>query len=193
MCVAGHLDGPMPNVTGKILIASPHLEDRNFFRTVVLVIRHEPSGAYGLVLNRQTEFDLAEMLEKLTGDRPAHTFHLFWGGPVSGPLTAIHTTPKCGEFVCIDGAWGTTDQTHIATLLATGQPIQMRFFAGYSGWGEGQLDAELSGGGWLIGEALLADLFGDHSRLWETAIRRVGRRVFGGLLCDDDGFDPSVN
>ncbi len=182
----------MLNLTGQLLIASPHLTDRSFFRTVVFVIRHEPVGAYGLVLNRPTSVTLADSIEESIGKRPTREDLLYWGGPVQGPLTALHRDPEFGEFDCGHGMFVTTEQEHLIQLIEN-EHQQAKFFGGYSGWGPNQLDDEMKAGGWLVTDVKAEDFFADDSSLWENTVRRVGRKIFGTLVPKDDAFDPTVN
>ncbi len=182
----------MPRLTGKLLVASPYLTDGNFYRSVVLILRHETSDAFGLVLNRPTTISLADAMEQALGERPARDDMVYWGGPVDGPITAVHADPLRDEFCEIPGMHATTDRDHLWSLM-TDDKVPSRFFGGYSGWGPGQLDEEIKAGGWLVAEADLEDVYGDVSELWERSLKRVNRKIFGSLLPQDDGFDPQVN
>ena len=80
----------MSSLKGKLLVASPQLSDPNFHRTVVLIIEHNDEGAFGLVLNRTSSKTIKQVWERVTdepceSDQPLHV-----GGPVGGPLIAVH-------------------------------------------------------------------------------------------------------
>jgi len=85
------------SLQGHLLIASPHLADPNFARTVVLMVQHSDQGALGVVLNRPTSKTVKELWKEV-GDAPCHTeAPVCLGGPVSGPLMAVHTNQFFAE------------------------------------------------------------------------------------------------
>lgn len=86
------------NLTGKLLIASPYLTDPHFFRSVVFMVRHDAEGAFGLAVNRPTETRLREVVGStgLKGE-PREDDQVFRGGPVEGPLLALHDLAGVGE------------------------------------------------------------------------------------------------
>ena len=86
------------NLSGRLLIASPYLTDGHFMRSVIFVIRHDVEGAFGLAINRPTERRFRELIED-SGD--AHSLReddiIHCGGPVEGPLLALHNLAGIGE------------------------------------------------------------------------------------------------
>ena len=86
------------NLSGQLLIASPYLTDGNFMRSVIFIIRHDVQGAFGLAINRPTERRFRELIEEGGDDKPLReddTIHC--GGPVEGPVLALHDLPGIGE------------------------------------------------------------------------------------------------
>jgi putative transcriptional regulator len=164
----------MDSTRGQLLIAGPGLVDPNFFRTVVLVIEHSPDGALGLVLNRPSETKVGEAVSELEElldlDQP-----LFIGGPVQPSALIV-----LGEFEATEHA--ALIAFDDIGVLATGAPEDVpsrvhrtRAFVGHSGWGPGQLDAELERGDWILEPALDVDAFTDNpSELWEAVLTRKG-------------------
>jgi putative transcriptional regulator len=186
---------PRGSLLGSLLVATPTLTDPSFERTVVLLVAHEPGGAMGVVLNRATEVLVSEVLGdwgSVAGDPSV----LFEGGPVQ-PESAIciaRVRPDQSEqlsgFQPFYGNLGTVD--------LGGQPEQLRaninaarVFAGYSGWGAGQLEEEIESGSWFTFEALPGDVFVDRpDDLWSMVLRRQG-----GLIAAVAHYppDPSLN
>ena len=80
----------MLNIQGSLLVASPHLPDPNFYRTVVLMIEHSDDGALGVILNRISDTPLRRVWESVCNSECVSNEHLFVGGPVEGPLMALH-------------------------------------------------------------------------------------------------------
>lgn len=162
---------------GCLLISSPTLQDSNFSRTVVLLCAHDAQGSMGLVLNRPTNFSLSEAL---VGVSHPTTEKLFWGGPVQEDrVTILQRTTQ-----------GTTSQHRIAADIEFGDEQdflretegsslttskRFRMFAGYAGWGEGQLQEELDQCGWLIAPAAAELVFDTAPKtIWSAALHRLG-------------------
>lgn len=176
---------------GCVLVASPMLSDPNFFRSVVYVAQHGPDGTFGLLLNRPSNTRLEVILEQTRGRRPKRSDVIYVGGPVEGPLLALHQLENLGD-ACSGGDWLTSDDDHLM-ILADRTDVSARFFSGYSGWGPGQLEAELEAGGWMVGESSPEQLYGDADEIWETAVKQRGRNVLRELISEADKIDPQVN
>jgi putative transcriptional regulator len=160
----------MPSLKGQLLVATPALGDPNFHRTVVLVLEHGEEGAAGVVLNRPTDM---ELLGHLPGweEHAAAPGVVFVGGPVS-PTGVI----------CLAVASGSGE---IETLDPTVLPDDVgvvvdgvRVFAGYAGWGSGQLEAEIAEGAWFVVPALPGDAMSSRPNdLWRAVLRRQPGRL----------------
>ncbi len=162
---------------GRLLVASPTLLDPNFVRTVVLLLEHEEAGTLGVVLNRPTTVPVASVLPgwaDTVDDPPV----LFDGGPVSGDSAlAVACVPEAGgeDPVGFRRLFGPTGMVDLDTPLEVLAPAmtRMRIFAGYAGWGGGQLDAELAEGSWYVVQAETADIFAESpADLWSHVLRR---------------------
>ena len=168
---------------GQLVVATPQLDDPNFARTVVLLLQaDEDDGALGLVLNRPSGTDVAEVLPDwadLTCGPPV----VFTGGPVQ-PQAAICLGHKrmggalLGSYAELEGvpggSVGTVDLDSSPAELATAVS-QVRVFAGYAGWAAGQLESEVAEGAWWVIDALPADAFDVRPELlWQQVLRRQG-------------------
>lgn len=187
----------MPEHTrGKLLVATPELQDPNFARTVVLVLEHNADGALGVVLNRPSDTTLAESLPSWA-DLAAPPSVVFVGGPVQ-PEAAIglaRTAPGADGadldgFAPLFGGLGTIDLARAPEDLAF--PVEtVRVFAGYSGWGPGQLDGELAAEGWYVCEAFPGDPWTAQPQdLWRAVLRRQPGPL---RLVASFPDDPSLN
>lgn len=86
------------NLSGRLLIASPYLTDGNFMRSVVFMIRHDVEGAFGLTINRPTTRRFRDLVESVSGSSPPREDdYIYRGGPVDGPLLALHDLAGVGE------------------------------------------------------------------------------------------------
>ncbi len=166
----------MNSIEGKCLIASPHLEDPNFFRSVVFIVRHDESEAFGVLINRPTDQKLNPILEELCHIDCTQELLIYQGGPVEGPILALHDNEPLGDIPCIHGVYLSSSESHLVQL-AKEPNVRVRVFAGYSGWGPGQLDDELAAGGWLVAEITADELFGPCNEIWQVLMNKVGRDI----------------
>jgi len=164
----------MESLKGQLLIAGPSLIDPNFHRTVVLVGEHDEDGALGVVLNRASDTTVAEALPELAqlaDDLGA--VHV--GGPVQPSAIVV-----LADFAEPERASGIVLET-VGFLPAETDPDSLgelrcaRVYAGYAGWGPGQLDGELEEGSWIVEPARPEDVFTDDADgLWSAVLRRKG-------------------
>ena len=162
-------------IKGRLLVATPNLGDPNFERTVVLVLEHGDEGALGVVLNRPSELEVAEPLPEWAG-AAAHPSVVFIGGPVAPSaavcLARLSTASGAEGWRPLLGAVGTLDlDSDPAEAIPCLRDI--RVFAGYAGWGPGQLEDEIEAGGWFVVDADAADpLSPSPEELWSAVLRR---------------------
>ncbi|RYY13500.1 MAG: YqgE/AlgH family protein [Chitinophagaceae bacterium] len=161
---------------GILLIAEPFLKDPNFMRTVVLLCDHQEEGSFGFVLNKLFNHTLDELMNGV-GELK---LPVFYGGPVQmDTLHFLHQYPDKipGSYEILDGVcWGGDFDTAIA-LLQSGEidKNRIRFFIGYSGWGNGQLSGELTEKSWLMAAANRKLVFhGDAAEIWKASLRLLG-------------------
>ncbi|MGD9126430.1 MAG: YqgE/AlgH family protein [Planctomycetia bacterium] len=178
---------------GKLLVADPHLPDANFFRSVVFLIEHNEEGAIGLVLNRTSERSIAELWDEISEKPCESEAKIDLGGPVEGPLMAIHTLPHLAELEIIPGIFFAAQRDHLDDLVHTTQS-PYRLFVGHSGWGPGQLEQELDEGFWLVTEPSNELIFHSADGLWEQAAKQVGDSVLrDSIHIRHIPDDPSMN
>jgi putative transcriptional regulator len=184
---------------GRLLVATPVLGDPNFRRTVVLLVEHEEEqGTLGVVLNRPTEVPVGQVLEPWT-DLATDPSVVFSGGPVSPTSAlALALVPGTDEPV----GWHPLDAVPAMTRLGLvdldAPPgllapaiTRLRVYAGYAGWGAGQLQGEIDEGAWYVLEAEPGDAFTrDPVHLWQTVLRRQSGEVAYVATYPDD---PSQN
>jgi putative transcriptional regulator len=165
---------------GRLLVATPPLVDENFDRTVVLLLEHGPEGALGVVLNRPSGTEVGEALpgwERLAADPPL----VFVGGPVGDDAAlAVGLARRAEEpagWLPIVGRLGTID-LHREPLRLAPAIESVRVFAGYAGWGAGQLETEVEAGGWIVAEAEPGDaVTREPLDLWRAVLRRQAGTV----------------
>lgn len=182
------------SLLGKLLVAEPMLGDPNFERTVVLILDHGDHGAVGIVLNRPTQLEVAAVLDDWAGwTVEPRVLHL--GGPVEQSSVIGLARRRRGEspagWFQILGDLGSVDLDGTAADIGPSVDC-VRFFAGYSGWGPGQLEAELAENAWLVVDSAPADdVFApDPETMWRAVLRRQGGTL--SMLADFPA-DPSQN
>jgi putative transcriptional regulator len=165
----------MDSLKGRLLLASPALFDPNFRRTVVLVTEHNDEGAAGLVLNRRSATAVAEVVPDLVplladGDL------VYVGGPVQQTAVLVlarFEDPETAAELVVDDVGFVPGDGDFALLAGTTR--QARAFAGYAGWGPGQLEVELEERSWMVEDAGGVDLLPDNDTdLWGALLREKG-------------------
>jgi putative transcriptional regulator len=178
------------SLRGHLLIAVPALLDPNFWRTVVLVGEHSEEGALGVVLNRSSETPVEEALPELMMlAEDLGAVHV--GGPVQPSAVVVladFVDPDAAETLVLDSVGFLPSEVEPDAL---GELRRARVYAGYAGWGPGQLDGELEEGSWIVEPALPEDVFTDDPEgLWSDVLRRKGG-PFAVLAAMPP--DPSLN
>ena len=180
----------MDSLRGRLLISGGGLFDPNFRHTVVLVGEHNAEGALGVVLNRALDVTVKEALPLLSGLVPPGDL-LYQGGPVqpgSPVLLAELSNPELLD-IRVFGSVGFLVGNVPADIHSS--ILRARVFAGYSGWGPGQLEAEMAVDSWIIEPARVEDVFTEApDLLWSRVLERKGpeyRRL------SRMPFDPSMN
>ena len=161
---------------GDILLSEPFLMDNHFTRSVILVCEHNAEGSFGLILNSTLELSITDLIEKF----PKIDAPVGMGGPVEqNQLFFIH---KYGELkdceLVTNGIYmgGDYDELQAAILKGAVKAEDIRFFVGYSGWGENQLKEELKERSWIvITPTEETDFFTvDDDHLWKRLVQNLG-------------------
>ena len=170
--------------SGTLLAAAPEMADPNFVHTVLLICQHTNKGAYGLVLNRRSEYTTRTLLsEHPTLGRYDHPIYV--GGPVQlNSMQILHCAPDhiAGGQSLMHGLWIGGELDHVARFIAEQEATEdrVRLLVGYAGWGAGQLDAELASGAWLPAPGAPEHVFRrDPENLWRDVVRSVHGELEG--------------
>jgi putative transcriptional regulator len=175
----------MASLQGQLILDGGQLVDSEFHRAVVLVCWHNPEGAFGLILNRSSPHLVGESLEvPLPASLQGHHLHI--GGPVRPQALSCLIHMPSGQELVMDEAeggamiWPGLYLAHSVDMLS-GQEgtfpedVQVRFYAGYAGWGPNQLDQEMTRGAWLTHPASLDIIFHPSPELvWKQVLRAKG-------------------
>jgi len=169
------------------LLSMPQLTDPNFNRTVVLLCKHNDEGAFGLVVNRPLVTTGRVVVNLEPPVSTERELEVWLGGPVepqsSWMLVGDDTEeppargmePARGGMEIVEGLRLSTSPARLRRLLEPNPPPRTRLIVGYSGWGPGQLEAELEESAWLLSDVSSELIFSTPPEMmWETAIRRLG-------------------
>ena len=170
------------DLCGKLLVAMPGMGDQRFEHAVILVCAHTPEGAMGLIINKTLpDMSFAGLLEHLNiplGDE-SRKIAVHFGGPVErGRGFVLHSPDYTGgpATLRIEGGYGMTATLDVLEALAQGLgPDKALLALGYSGWGPGQLEAEITRNDWLTVEPTEALIFAENNAAkWASALRVMG-------------------
>ncbi|UJP64090.1 YqgE/AlgH family protein [Mongoliitalea daihaiensis] len=162
---------------GQLLISEPFLQDENFVRSVVLLCNHDEHGSFGLVLNKLSILKLDELLD---GDL-LNPLDVYVGGPVE--QNTLHFIYRGGQLLedsisLMDELWWSGDFEKLLTEIRNGnlKEDDVRFFIGYSGWAEGQLQEELDQQTWILCDKIDTENIFDASpeELWKLILKNMG-------------------
>lgn len=162
---------------GSILIAQPFMADGYFKRSVVVICEHRSDGSVGFVLNKSVNMNICNLVANF----PEFESTVNFGGPVA--TDTIHYIHNVGDL--LDGSteiargvyWGGDfDKLKFLVTAELIKPDNIKFFVGYSGWSEGQLDEELEEGSWVVDEMDANYAFKeDENKLWTTVLNNKGK------------------
>lgn len=162
--------------SGKVLLAEPFMLDPNFKRSAVLLCEHNEDGSVGFIMNKPLKMRIDELIDGF----PEFDSEVFFGGPVQ--TDTIHYIHNVGDLVedsvkVADGVYWGGDFEKLKFLIASNLvlPHNIRFFVGYSGWSEGQLNDEMGYGSWVLAEMDANYLFkSEPKKLWTQVMYNKG-------------------
>jgi len=187
----GKLNDVDESLRGKLLVASPALGDPNFARSVVFITEHSAEGAMGIVLDKPSETavsELAPQLDEVAGpDAPVYV-----GGPVQPAALVVlaeFSDPAAAAWIVVADVGFASAFVEMDDLARSVR--RARVYAGYSGWGPGQLEAEMEVDSWIVEAPLPPELFPDEPEaLWGAVLARKGGQY---ALVARMPADPSMN
>ncbi|MBT8417665.1 MAG: YqgE/AlgH family protein [Silicimonas sp.] len=170
------------SLEGKLLIAMPGMGDPRFEHSVIFMCAHSAEGALGLIINKPApELKFASLIEQLGIEvgKPERDIRVHFGGPVeNGRGFVLHSNDYLSEAstLRVTDAFGMTATLDVLEDIACGDgPASALLALGYSGWGPGQLEAEIMQNGWLTCDAAPDIVFGSNDTgKWSAALGVLG-------------------
>jgi putative transcriptional regulator len=163
----------MKSLQGHFLLATAHQHDPSFVGAVILVVGHTQRAAFGVIMNDATERH-SRLQQRHSRRRPREKAGFCFGGPVTGPLMAVHTKASLGERQLLPGVFFSAKEHNVLPLMRQAKH-PCKVFTGYAGWGPGQLDYEVEQSIWRVVPATPEQIFSDGRDLWEQLARQVSR------------------
>ncbi len=178
---------------GHFLIAMPALQDPNFTKSVTLICEHNAEGAFGVIINHETEVNVSEVFEQLhmtpAEGNPYLEQKVFLGGPVEVDRGLILHKPTgtWDSTICQNEDVALTSSLDIMQAISSNQaPERFIMCLGYAGWGAGQLEQEIAENAWLSGPADYQVIFDTPiDQRWQAAANLLGIDL--NLLSSDFG------
>lgn len=163
--------------SGALLLAEPFMLDPYFKRAVVLLCEHEKEeGTVGFIINKQMDIKLNELI----ADFPEFDAKVNYGGPVQNDT--LHYVHNVGNLLedskkVSNSIWWGGDFDKLKFLIESKliQPSNIKFYIGYAGWSQGQLNEELNLGSWVVASGHANYLFkSQQEELWKQVMYNQG-------------------
>lgn len=161
---------------GCILVASPNWSSEMYGRSVCLLVHHGKEGSVGVFLNRSIAEPPAELWKHLAGENATARSQrrLHFGGPMSGPVIALHNLPELAEYTPVDGVYVAAQLESLQQLIQSQDAVEVRIIVGQATWRPGELENELRDGKWLPISATPQLVFCSEDEMWTRALRQIG-------------------
>jgi putative transcriptional regulator len=163
----------MSSFQGHFLLAASHQLDPNFAETVILVAGHTQRAAFGVIVNRSMG-ETQRLQRRIALQRYSGMARFFSGGPVTGPLMAVHTHESLAERRLLSGVFFSAKERNVLAIMRQSRGC-CKIFTGYAGWGPEQLDYEVDQGIWRVVPALTEQIFSGDYDLWEQLSSQASR------------------
>ena len=171
----------MSEYNAKILVAAPMLGDPNFRQSVVLMLNGTDEDAFGVIINRKSDKPISEVWETIFGQPCEINQMIYLGGPVFGPLIAVHTQKDVADAEIMPGLYFSTQKEALENLIES-KRMPFRLYIGGSGWGKGQLADEIEKGAWYMMPANAIDVFDDPTEIWKKSLDKAGRIFLQAMI-----------
>jgi len=183
---------------GKLLVAVPQMPAGTpYSRAVVLVLQDSKEGVFGILLNRPATPEMLMAWQQVAGKPTFAAEKLVSGGPVQGPILALHREQELAEVEIKGGLFVSVQQEAIDQLSQMelfDDELPFRIVLGAVSWAPGQLEGEIDDGAWLLIDGEPDSAFSDTATLWERSVRRYGAELIRNLTgIADFPDDPLLN
>lgn len=179
---------PFAQITkGSFLVASPEIDNGIFYRSVIVVCEHSLSGSFGLILNKNIEFEDGEHLIEVD-DLANPNVELLAGGPLQmNQMMVLHSEDLDGAIELVDGVHLGGDIEFLQTVLLDPEGPSVRLLFGYSSWSSGLLDKEFLNGQWFICPGSSKHVFETPPEtMWQEVLKEMGGKYASFSMIPED-------
>ncbi len=169
------------HLAGDLVIATPKLNETPFSQAVVLIVQQNETGTFGVVLNRPANEQVKRLWRTMTGyANSTAEQYISLGGPLSGPVFALHQDIDCSEQKVECGLYFATSPQNLKKL-ASESTMPYKIFFGAVAWQNGQLEQEIDSGAWVSCGGSKELIFADSEFQWELSLRNYGRHLWKSI------------
>jgi len=181
---------PYSNLSkGSFLIASPDIDSGIYFRGVILLCEHSPTGSFGLMVNKTIDIEIPEEVinvKEIANPR----VQVRAGGPLQpNQMMLLHSSDQIPDQtlkVC-DGVYLGGDLQFLQEAVAEANGPNVHLCFGYAGWGPGQLEREFLSGLWFFFFFSSKHVFETSTdKTWQTILREMGGKYATLSMIPDD-------
>lgn len=180
-------------LAGDLIIATPQLNESPFSQAVVLIVQQNDTGTFGVVLNRPASEQVKRLWRTMTGYSHSEAEnHISLGGPLSGPVFALHQDIECSEQKVECGLYFATSPQNLKKL-AKDATLPYKIFFGAVAWQTEQLEKEIDAGAWVACSGSKELIFADSEFQWELSLRNYGRNLLKSIGINQFPKNPELN
>ena len=181
------------HLAGDLVIATPKLNETPFSQAVVLIVQQNDTGTFGVVLNRPANEQVKRLWRTMTGHaKSTAEQYISLGGPLSGPVFALHQDIDCSEQKVECGLYFATTPQNLKKL-ASESTRPYKIFFGAVAWQIGQLEQEIDSGAWVSCGGSKELIFADSEFQWELSLRNYGRHLWKSIGIVNFPRNPELN
>ncbi|MCC6509750.1 MAG: YqgE/AlgH family protein [Pirellulaceae bacterium] len=166
---------------GQLLVATNRCADHILQGSVCLILHHDGEGSMGLVLNRSIETEVGGLWKFLKASKEQESRPIRFGGPISGPILALHNQQECAEMAAASGVYLAAHVDKLQKLVSSSSG-EVRIVVGQVLWKEGQLEQEIVDRKWLPVPATPDLVFAPEEEMWRKSMLVVGNRFVKTLV-----------
>lgn len=183
----------LANLKGTLLVSTERLRGSRFEKAVVLLMQHDEKGTFGVTLNKPANAKVRKAWSELTGETVPDEQAIVAGGPLHGPVFALHQDPTMYDVEMTGGLYVSAQVDKLQQLTSQFEN-PYRIVIGIAGWKPGQLSTEVNDGYWYQLPMDIDLIFDDPEWMWDFCLQECGRRQVADIIGNDNiPFDPSLN
>lgn len=187
---SSNIKKPVESLEGRILIATPSLDNSYFEKTVIYIYAHDEEGALGTIINKPIKTDSYKDIQKEFNVKRKNILNkkmvTYMGGPINEKTSYVLSADKeqKRKFTKEKAlTLFTNAEEFIADAISGKQKNDFIYLKGFCGWGEGQIEAEIEENSWIVLDVEYSNIFSNRKkRLWNELIKKTGIKNFDNLV-----------